>query len=117
MPDVTLYEPATGRIRMTAFLSDVSHAALTQQEEPRIEGHFEAATHYVVDGAAIPRPANNTLLSGTLLNGLPQPCAIAINGTVYQCADDHADLSLPPGEYRITVSAWPYIDANFTLRV
>ena len=72
---------------------------------------------YVLDGAIAARPANPTILTDTLLNGLPQPCTIAINGTVYHCADDHADLSLPPGEYRITVSAWPYLDANFTLRV
>lgn len=104
----------TGRI---LHFAEVPAAMLVIQDDDIVYGKADPETDYVLDRTIVPRPANNTVLAGTLLNGLPQPCVITINGTVYQCVDDHANLSLPPGEYRITVSAWPCLDANFTLRV
>lgn len=114
---VSIYDPMTGRIIGTPRLPPKGLETYINDNVTMIFETGDPLTQWVSGGELLDRPANPAILAGTLLNGLPQPCAIAINGTVYQCADDHADLSLPPGEYRITVSAWPYLDANFTLRV
>lgn len=117
MPSVCLYDPATGRITLNCVLSDDSHTHLTQQEEPRIDGHFDAAQFYVVNAAATPRPANPATLSGTTLANLPSPCTLVINGTRYDCTDTTANLTLSPGNYQVQVLAWPMQDAHFTVRV
>jgi len=44
------------------------------------------------------------------------PCTIAINGTEYHCDSSTADLELfHPGVYKVKVTAWPYLDREFTI--
>lgn len=72
---------------------------------------------YVVDAVLTPRPANPATLTGNVLNNLPVPCIIYINSKAYVCDESVATLRLDPGEYRVAVTAWPYQDAHFTVRI
>lgn len=98
------------------FIGDVPEAMLTLQGESIFIGEIDPATHYVVDGAAQPRPINHaTLVEKTLVN-LPIPCVIKINQQQYQCSDSRAELDFTyAGIYTITVLAFPVMDAVFTL--
>lgn len=111
---ITQYDPATGRATMWA---SVPVAMIHIQQDNIVVGRVDPATEYVLDRTIVARPACPAVLTGATLSALPAPCVLAINDAVYQCDDDHAELSLPPGEYRIKVSAWPYLDADFILRV
>lgn len=76
-----------------------------------------SSSQYVANGQIATRPASIATLTGTTLSTLPQPCDIRINEVTYHCEDGQANLTLPPGEHKVTVSAWPYLDTNFTVRV
>lgn len=80
-----------------------------------VDGEGRPETHYVSDGVLMERPTQETTLDGSTLTNLPTPCQIVINDETYDCEDGHADLEFDlPGTYRITVKAWPYLDAEFT---
>jgi len=81
-----------------------------------LRGHADPAKDYVRDGQVLPRPANRTELAGHTLIGLPRPCVIRINGAAYPCDEPVAVLSFPyPATYQISIEAFPYLDAAFTL--
>ena len=80
-----------------------------------IEGVASPATHYVKEGMVLDRPIQETFLDGNTLRNLPIPCQIQINDDIYECDDDNAELGFDfPMTYRVTVRAWPYLDAEFT---
>jgi len=71
-------------------------------------------TYYLTSNGVEPRPPNPARLVGSDLLDLPCPCTITINGVAYACEDDHAELEFDQaGTYRIVVSKWPYLDAEF----
>lgn len=76
-----------------------------------------SANSYVANGAIVSRLPNPATITGTSLSNLPAPCTIHVEDEAYGCDEATATLSLPPGEYRVTVSAWPYLDAVFEVRV
>lgn len=83
---------------------------------PFVEGAWDGATHYVLNGEAVERPVNPATLTNQTLTNLPVPCKIIINGTEYDCDDTVVDLDLPMiNEYLISVVAFPYLDAEFEI--
>jgi hypothetical protein len=93
------------------------HAASKGWHVAQVVGQVDLLAHYAPGGDITPRPGNPAALNGHTLSSLPAPCRISVNGEAFDCNEPSATLTLPPGEYPITVSAWPYLDANFTLRV
>lgn len=102
------------------FIGDVPDAALPRYESDGLS--YISATPgittpdglYMVGGVPTPRPAQATVLTGAALSNLPAPCTITINGTDYDCTEDHADLTFDQlGTYKIKVTAWPYLDKEF----
>lgn len=77
----------------------------------------QLGTHYVVNGAVVPLPANPARLDGTVIFNLPNPSTVTINATPYRVTDGTLDMTFPrPGAYAITVSSpFPYLDASFTV--
>lgn len=113
----TRYHP-DGRIDTTFTLQLVVVNTLRQQGELYVAGWHDADTHYVHHGEVVRRPPNPARLDGMTLRDLPVPCAIVIDGTRYECADHEAELELPVAKtYRITVEAFPMVDATFDLEV
>ena len=75
-------------------------------------------THYVAKRQLVERPANPAQLAGRHLVRLPVPCVIGVNAARYECRDGHAELEFAyPGTYAVTVQAFPYLDAHFSLTV
>lgn len=106
---------ADGRIVVTASIPESGFNHLYKDSKDIARGVGVTAEHYVKDGQIIDRPTQATTLDGPTLNNLPIPCQIQINGQTYACQDDHAELGFDlPGVYTITVTAWPFLDAEFT---
>lgn len=82
-----------------------------------VQGDGDEKTHYVLNRVVVPRPACPAVLTGSDFTALPTPCVIRINGTDHPATVAAVKLSLGPGVYDITVSAFPYLDGKFTLRV
>ncbi|MFT0547870.1 hypothetical protein ACMHYO_16265 [Allopusillimonas ginsengisoli] len=76
-----------------------------------VEGAY-GQDHYLVGGKVEKRPTMESVkLQGNRLTGLPYDTLITINGQVYECGSDHAELEFDqPGVYQICVSRWPYLD-------
>ena len=112
MTDFAKYDD-TGRILATGSMP----ASMLELQEGNIYvGTADADSQYIVGGAATPRPANPATLSGTILSNLPVPCVIRINASEYPCTDSTATLNLTlAGTYTITVTAFPFLDAIFTV--
>jgi len=113
--DYVVAENATGRILYTGT---VPRKMIDIQIPPEgasvVIGMGAPETHYVVNGAVVPRPVNTATPTGNTLTNLPVPCTISIDETAHDCADDHCELSFShPGTYNVTVSAWPMLDVAF----
>lgn len=81
-----------------------------------IEGKWDAATYYVVDGEPTPRPENPTTLTDLTLNNVPIPAIITINSQTYATESDTIELEFDqPATYTVVVSAFPYLDKEFTI--
>lgn len=82
----------------------------------RVPPGLDIEAHYVDGGTWQPRPQCAAQLEGSRLVDLPAPCKIRINDAAYDCPDATADLEFDqPGTYRVVVSAWPYMDKEFTV--
>jgi len=103
-----------GEIICKMLLSKEAYEA--NKENPNIKiGDVDSLTQYIKDGLVVNRPAQKTVLVGTVLTGLPSQCIIQINDAFYECNESTAELDFNlPGSYLITVRAWPYLDAEFT---
>ena len=78
-----------------------------------VDGHYDPAVYYVDitadPPAAVERPTQGTILSGSTLTGLPIPATLYVNGEAHVVDDGEAELDiLLPGTYRLRVEAWPY---------
>jgi hypothetical protein len=99
----------TGSVTATLNTIDANKVGLW------VNGFGDRSIHYVKDGVITDRPEQKTTLEGSTLKNLPVPCQIHINGEVYECDEDHAELEIDlPGTYQISVTAWPYLDVEFT---
>lgn len=112
------YDPLTGKIlqKLTVPAEDAQYH---YRDNPYlVEGDPDFLTDYVFQNAIHARPTNPAILNGHVLSALPAPCKITINKIEYDCKDVTADLDFTyPGVYAIRVSAWPYLDKDFTVTV
>lgn len=114
--DFVIYD-ADGRILMHGRASEAevqATAGMRKGAVGYVEGTGDTATHCVVNGAVVERPANPAQLAGATLTSLPVPCSIWINEVEYACDEDHAELNFDQvGSYRVKVVAFPFLDAEF----
>lgn len=104
-----------GRIICTMSVSHEVYMANAFIKPRLLEGSGDPALQYVKDDKIVLRPTQQTTLEGQTLKNLPVPCQIKINNETYDCNDDIAELEFDmPITHRITVSSWPYLDAEFT---
>jgi len=83
---------------------------------PYVEGNWFDKPVYVLNQQVTDRPINPMVVSNHYLSDMVHPCTIAINGTEYHCDSSTADLELfHPGVYKVKVTAWPYLDREFTI--
>ncbi|MFZ6813761.1 hypothetical protein ACO0K3_04790 [Undibacterium sp. Rencai35W] len=112
MTDFAKYDN-TGRILATGSMPA---AMLALQDGNIYAGTVDADRHYIADGVALPRPVNPATFAGATLSNLPAPCVIRINASEYPCTDSTATLNLTlAGTYAVTVIAFPFLDAIFTI--
>lgn len=112
MTDFVKYDDV-GRILATGSMPA---AMLSLQDGNIFVGSADADRHYIANGVVRPRPANPATLAGATLSNLPAPCVIRINASEYTCADSTATLNLTlAGTYAVTVIAFPFLDAVFTI--
>jgi len=115
-PTLFVCHDQAGLITQVGVVPAYAMALLTTSTVSVIEGTADLNLDYVLNGVVTPRPANSATIAGTELSNLPNPCTISINGSPYPCADTSAALSLTQsGTYAVKVSAFPYLDANFTV--
>ena len=113
MMNFTIHDNA-GRILRTGFCVAGQERAQARVGEYMVPEAADLDAHYVKDGAVVNRPANPARLIGTTLLNLPVPCVVKINAREYDCDEPTADLCLTHvGTYKIKVSAFPYLDAQF----
>ncbi len=114
--DISFYNE---RGEITGYLSGDAGFVETTKDmtaEPWIDGKWDGATHYVLDGRALPRPANPTRHDGRMLTFVPRPAKITINDKTYDADDSVVELWFNlPGKYKVGVQAWPHLDAEFTV--
>lgn len=119
---VSFYDPETG---MILGIRSGQKASLDMEELPYVAGGYQAAEKYVDISRKPPfvrdRPAMAALQDKRTitadgedfmtLSGLPRPCRVLIDSTEYEVSDGTLEWgTLMPGEYKITVTAWPYHD-------
>jgi hypothetical protein len=81
-----------------------------------IEGSWDGATYYVLDGEATLRPDNPTILDNITLRNVPAPCKILINSVAYDVDEETVELDLPmSAKYKIVIEKFPYLDAEFEI--
>lgn len=110
----TIYKPSTGEI--------VNHGRCLTVPAPDdpdlavLEGEYEYPRHYIVEGAAAPRPEMPAHREGLTVSGIPVPAVVIIDGLCYPVEDGEVTLDLPlPGVYDVRIVAFPYLD--WTARV
>ena len=126
--DWAIYEKDTGRILRHVWGSSLVIASPINdaETEDSVEGIPRLEYDYVIDNIITPRPAQQTTLSNapviangidsTAIQQLPIPCTVSMNGEVYEVTDGLLELSFDtPGEYQVTVTAFPYLDKTFTI--
>jgi hypothetical protein len=111
----TIHDDA-GRIIRTGYCPDGMETIQAKAGERMLPDRADLHAHYVAAGVVTDRPANPATLIGTTLLNLPNPCTVTINGRDYQCDDVTADLGFTHvGSYAVKVSAFPFLDAHFTV--
>lgn len=113
---ITFYD---GKGKITGCLSGPPGVIDTNKEmsvESWVEGKYSSERSYVVDGVVRPREEMNCLVNGKLLKNLPIPCEVFINNSTYHVDSSEVELDFDqPGMYKIKVSAWPFLDAEFEI--
>jgi hypothetical protein len=113
--DISIFEP-NGVIIGIITADPVNIEINKQSHDLWIDGAWDSKTHYVSNGQAVARLANTATIDGLTLLNLPVPCKIVINSTVYDCTEPTADLEFDyPGVYKVTVEAFPYLNAEFEI--
>lgn len=76
--------------------------------------HVSDVTHYVVDGEVSLRPSMSSMkLIGKTLCGVPVGATLGIEGREYVADGSDVELEFDlPGIYPISVTLWPYLDAE-----
>ncbi|MCQ8781734.1 hypothetical protein [Mangrovibrevibacter kandeliae] len=83
--------------------------------------HLESVATVVRQREAIEFELSSTAViadgeSTISITGLPAPCTVFVDDTSYDVEDGHFDFAAEdPGEYLITVRAWPFLDTSFSI--
>ena len=115
--DISFYD-TTGKITGSAQLKDDLYDMMkgAPGTQPHVDGNHWGKPVYVLEGIVTDRPANPATISGHNLSTLPIPCKIRIRTQTYDCTKDTAELTFNfPGTYPVIVSAWPYLDKEFSV--
>lgn len=116
MANYTFYEP-DGHIRCQISCAERDLEHNLQDGCQYIEGTFDSRLYYVANGEAVakqPLPAP-TVANGEI-TGLPIPCKIIIEGSIYAVDDGHVVLNANlPGPYKVRILSAPYFDGEVTI--
>ena len=83
-----------------------------------IDGTSDIANNYVSNNGVLPRLKSTATITGNTITNMINPSTVSINGKFYTINDTTVTLTFPKaGAYNIVVSAWPYLDATFTVTV
>ena len=105
----TLYDQ-NGRITGSFAASSQELFDFNMTGKQYVEGDFDSATHYILNGQPTERPASPVSLSDLTLQGVPEGSTLWINGESYDAEGD-VELEFPlQGTYRLRVECWPYKD-------
>ena len=75
-----------------------------------VEGSWDGATYYILDGEVTERPASPVTRSGLTLSDVPEGSTLYINGEGY-AVEGEVELDFPlPGTYQLRVECFPYLD-------
>lgn len=128
MMEFTKYDTQAGRITGFFIVSTASEAETSLSEsEAKIEGMWDAYTHYIVGGQATPRPvtglpATHTVPASTdwIIPDVPLGTEVEIDGEVMGQTDE-TGLTLSfdtPGVWPVTLRPpFPWIEANCEVTV
>lgn len=111
----TEYNSETGRLGgihslSVADINLVRNQLFSSSMDDVIEGAWDAADYYLVDGQPTERPASPVNLSDLTLLGVPAGSTLTINGESYS-AEGTVELEFPlPGTYSLRIECWPYKD-------
>lgn len=118
MNSISLYRKDSGLVFQSVTGTETT-LELNKQDDVSIgfvEGLYEPGLFYVLGGEAMARPENPATLSGSTLSNVPVPSTIHINNESYPCEESTVELEFAhPGEYRIRVESWPYLDKEFEI--
>lgn len=105
---VTTYWPSTGEIDRVVKSSDVIHPEMLNGL-PFVEGEFEHADYYVLDGQAAARPAMPCTIAGRTISNIPPGSRVCVGQTVYIVDDGVAVLTCDQKvKLEVSVAKFPY---------
>jgi len=121
---ITTYHPASGILLVARTLGGADDDEPIE-DDPYVDGFHDAALKYVVDGVAVDRPSNPTLLTGTTLYNVPLPSLVRVADALNPAAilefvttDGTVELDFPvPGLYGVEVCSFPHLDVTFRVVV
>lgn len=119
MKSYTIYESKTGNIKYALQSSSGLEEPELDATESLVEGFYNTGLIYISDGEPIERPTMQPTVSATevladgveevLITNLPISATVNINGQVAEVDDGELTLTFEtPGEYRLTVEAFPH---------
>lgn len=106
------YDELSGRIRS---VGRVPQDFLEYQDKPFVVGAADLERDYVKAGVVTRRPSLKLSLVGAVLKGVPAGATVVIDVAEYTADGSDIELNFSvPGEYRIRVLFWPYLDGEVT---
>lgn len=108
MKAITVYDSA-GRIHQ--IHKGVFFELILEEGFFQAPGEYDSDEYYFENHKPTLRPYFDIQVSGNTLSGVPAGAKLEIEGESYTADGSDIELSFTyPGEYRIKVSRWPYID-------
>lgn len=112
---VALYN-SDGKITSNANLSDETLAYYVEQGTPMILNMaLDPDTKYVSANEVLERPDSTASVNGLSITNIQVPSVLVVNNVSYDITEDHVDLELTTGEYRLSLQCWPHKDFNFEI--
>lgn len=121
MTDYVLYD-AAGKIVATMTGGDFELEHNVPAGIAALEGHVDIDSHFVQltpTPVVAARQMISPTVSGATVSGLPNPCTVTIEGSVYTVTDGELTLSADlSGTYDVKLSAGPgYFDTTIQVTV
>lgn len=108
---------ADGRIQYQGIVPEAMYELQTPPAGGTlVKGQGAPATHQVVDGAIVDRPASPAVLDGLAIANVPAGAIVTIDGVTYAdpVTDGRIDLSFSEaGAHTVSLACWPEQDATF----